>query len=284
MKHFGSLAAPATAQQLLLLAPAPGLVPSHFQVTEPDTDRYDELVGKMQRLRGSVYLKDGAIRQSQLQAGGRHVVPSDAASWHVLSVDSDGDVTGCARYRAHTIGSTFSDLGVSSAALARSDVWGRRFRGAVESDMAQARRSQRDYAEVGGWAVHESLRFTCEALRIALATYALAWSLGGCIGVTTATVRNCSSRILRKLGGKPLEFDGDEIPSYFDPQYGCEMEVLRFESNRPNQRFSRWIECIFDQLSNVPVVSPAPILETVPVYHNFTERLTGALVARAAAI
>lgn len=283
MKHFGSLAAPATAQQLVLLAPAPGLIPSHFRKAESDTDRHDDLIAKMQRLRGSIYLKDGAIRASQLEDG-RHVVASDHDSWHVLSMDQQGEVTGCARYRAHANGADFADLGVSNAALARSDVWGRRFRGAVESDMAQARRTQRDYAEVGGWAVHESLRFTCEALRIALATYALAWSLGGCVGVTTATVRNCSSRILRKLGGKPLEFNGDEIPSYFDPQYGCEMEVLRFESNRPNQRFSQWIQCIFDQLADVAVVSPSTAYDTVPVYAGFHERMAGTLVARAAAV
>jgi hypothetical protein len=101
--------------------------------------------------------------------------------------------------------------------------------------------------------------------------------------VTTATVRNCSSRILRKLGGRPLDWDGDQIPSYFDPQYGCEMEVLRFESSRPTAKFSHWIECIFDQLSNVRVVTPSAAFVGEPVYQGFHEQLSGGLRARAAA-
>jgi hypothetical protein len=47
---------------------------------------------------------------------------------------------------------------------------------------------------------------------------------------------------------------GIEIPTYFDPRFNCEMELLRFDSERPNPRFERWIEELKDYLSGVPVI------------------------------
>jgi len=54
--------------------------------------------------------------------------------------------------------------------------------------------------------------------------------------------------------------DGMEMPTYYDPQYGCEMEILRFDSSFPNPRYNRWIPQIRDHLRTVPVIrcNPAP--------------------------
>ena len=45
--------------------------------------------------------------------------------------------------------------------------------------------------------------------------------------------------------------NGLEFPTYFDANYGCQMEVLRFESASPNPRFEGWI----DQLQNYLVTA-----------------------------
>jgi hypothetical protein len=87
-----------------------------------------------------------------------------------------------------------------------------------------------------------------------LATYALAQKLGGCVGITTATVRNCSSRILRKIGGRPLEVAEQTLPAYYDPQYRCDMELLRFESSAPNPKYQARMARLADYLPELPVV------------------------------
>lgn len=240
--------------QLILLAPDGARFPERFREATVCGKRYDSLLGAMQKLRGSIYLQDGAIQPNQLEIDGRHVVRADLDSWHVLSLDANGKVAGCSRYHSHQSGVTFNELTVSQAAIASDPELGLSFRKAIEAEIGHARRSQIGFVEVGGWAVHQKLRFTTEALRVALSTYALAWGLGDCISITTATVRNCSSRILRKLGGAPLSLNGASIPAYFDPQYGCEMEVLRFDSRRPDSRFLSWIEPIFQQLASAQVV------------------------------
>src|SRR5262249_46160257 len=153
----------------------------------------------------------------------RHHLSIDRDSWHLLAMDNAGAVCGCVRYRAHESTTCFQELGVRHSALAHNPTLGVRLRDAVEAELREARRREVSYVEVGGWAIAPEFRCTSESVRTALATYSLAQVLGGSIGITTATVRHCSSSILRRIGGRPLEDASGEIPPYYDPQYGCEM-------------------------------------------------------------
>ena len=58
------------------------------------------------------------------------------------------------------------------------------------------------------------------------------------------------AQAIRERGGYALM---PEWP-YFDPQYQCEMELLRFDSRSPSPRFQSWINTIFNQLAEAPVV------------------------------
>jgi hypothetical protein len=89
---------------------------------------------------------------------------------------------------------------------------------------------------------------------MALATYSLAQVLGGCIGITTATTRHSSSSILRRLGGSSLESGGDELPSYYDPQFQCQMEVLGFDSDRPAPKYGGLVDRLRSEIRAAPVI------------------------------
>jgi hypothetical protein len=172
----------------------------------------------------------------------------------LLAIDGQGRICGCVRSRHHQKLATYRDLGIRNSALARSQEWGQKLRSAIESELEVARFREFGYAEVGGWAIAEERRGTMEALKVALATYSLAQILGGSIGLTTATVRHGSSSILRRLGGSPIEWDGAMLPPYYDPQYRCVMEILRFDSSAPEGKYLPWIGRIAAQLLTVPVV------------------------------
>jgi hypothetical protein len=254
MNLFSDLAQPAQGHHLALLAPDEGTLPQAFRKAKVDPRQYDAMLGAMQKMRGSIYLNDGAIDRSQIKPDGRHIVASDRKSWHVLSLDSHSRVVGCSRLLEHHRHTSLNDLIVGKAAVAEHPVYGPMFREALRSELEFAKRSKLKFVELGGWAVENGLRFTTEALRIALTTFALTRWLGGCIGVATATVRHCSSRILRKIGGIPLDAGSTAIPSYFDPQYQCEMEVLRFDSRSPAPRFQSWVQMIYNQLAEAAVI------------------------------
>ena len=99
-----------------------------------------------------------------------------------------------------------------------------------------------------------------------LTIYAIGRSMGGALGVTTATKRHQSSTILRKLGGQSLMAAGRPIPAYFDPRFGCEMEVLRFDSRQPAPSYNSVIEAYQGRLAEIPVLQAAflPVENTEP--------------------
>lgn len=240
--------------QFVILPPAGLSVPRIFRRIESDSLRHNRLLMAMQRLRGKTYVDDGAIRPEDLTPDGRHQSAADERAWHVLSLNGSGQVSACLRFLDESHSQTFRGLWVSGAAMARCPRQGWKLRLAVESKLQMARSHRLRFGSVGGWAAAPEERRTMEPVAVILATYGLLELLGGCIGVATATVRHHSSTILRKIGLTPLSWRDAELPSYFDPQYGCDMEILQFQSSRPNSRYSESVERLRDQLASAPVV------------------------------
>ncbi|MBC7926038.1 MAG: hypothetical protein H7039_10320 [Bryobacteraceae bacterium] len=240
----------------ILLAPAGAVVPAAFRNVTDSPRLHHRLLASMQRLRGHIYSGEGAISRASLTSDGRHVQTVDDQSWHLLTVGDGGQVVGCARFHAHSLSARWEHVGVSRAWLAKDPHWAASLRRAVEREMDQARALGMAFVEAGGWALAESIRHTPEAIKIALSAFCWAKLLGGAVGVTTATVRNQSAMILQRLGGSFLESDGRKMPMYFDPQYGCEMAILRFSDASYSVRYHKMVRELTDQLSNALVLTP----------------------------
>lgn len=212
----------------------------------------------MQRLRGEIYLEEGAITESALHLDGRHYLPGDERSWHILALDESGRVQGCIRFLPRcstTVG--FSDLAVRETPLAACEVWGHKLKLAVEFELERARTMAVDFFEIGGWALAKQIRCTRAALQTALSAYALAQILGGGVGLALATVRNQSASILKRIGGQALGGADFQLLPYFDPRYGCHMEALTFNSSQTLPGFDRQTSAMRNLLQNVPVCCPA---------------------------
>ncbi len=240
--------------RLVVVVPPRTALPDHFKKVSVDADRHETLVREMQLLRGSIYLHDGAVGFDQLTGDGLHQTPEDEKGWHLLMLGREGRVSSCVWYLEHSNTARVEQLRVRHCPLAHNG-WRGVLRRAVESELARARQDGLRYAEVGGWAVTEKSRCTAEGLLLALAAYSLGRIRGGALGMTTATVRHSSSTILRRLGGLSLEDDGIKVPSYFDPAYKCEMELLRFDSRRPSAKYVELVELLKSKLANVAVVA-----------------------------
>src|ERR1041384_5125329 len=137
-------------QQLILLAPQGSQVPQEFRNVRVDPQQHAAILADMQKMRGRVYLDDGAIAPDQLESDSRHRAPADESSWHLVTLDQLGSVSGCVRYRQHRNTVSFHDLGLRNSALAECQRWGSRLKAAVESDLAHARQRAISFVEVGG--------------------------------------------------------------------------------------------------------------------------------------
>ena len=215
---------------------------------------------------------------------GRHKLQTDEGSWHLLVLDKEDHVCGCIRYREYPREVGFWQLGVSNSALAQSDVWGPKLEMAIDEELALSRRLDMPYIESGGWALLDQARGTREALRLVLGIYGLSQILGGAVGASTVTRRNGSAAILRKMGGYSLQYQDAELPSYHDPGYKCEMEVLGFRSWAPCPRFQVWIDEIKAELRDILVVTGAAICRPWRTHaHPQTLALSNNLAAAASA-
>src|SRR5579871_6785475 len=160
----------AAQTQLAILAPAHVAISRtwRFRNVQATARRYEELLAKLQRFRGMVYCADGAISPDELTSDGRHYLAIDERSWHVLALDTTGDVCGCVRYLPEAADTDFADLWIREAAISNCPKWGDYFRRAVEQERAKADTKKVDFAEVGGWAVAEGRRWTTDPLRMIL--------------------------------------------------------------------------------------------------------------------
>lgn len=242
------------SRRFVLLAPSSTRIPALFSRMEADWTRYWSLLHEMQRLRGKVYVQDGAIEASSL-VDGRHHCEADSQSWHLLVMNAQDRICGCLRLHEHPKPVVLSELNVGHCALARSPEWGDALAGALKEELSFSRDGNLAFAELGGWALDEEIRGTTEALRFALATYAFWQMLGDAVCLTTATLRHCSASILRRIGGRSLNHHGVDLPVYYDPQYDCKMEILKFYSWAPNPRYAVWIRQMREELSRISVIT-----------------------------
>lgn len=242
-----------TNRQLVLLAPLGARIPGPYRCIEQNQDRYMELLGQLQRFRGNIMVEEAAIRPDQLDEAGRQCSPVDTDSWHLLILNH-GKVAGCARYLVHPSTAMLSDLVVKRTAQFGCDKWAKRVKAALIRELRIAREEAFSLVEFGGWALARELRGTSEAARMALVSYAFCQIAGGCFGLTTATVQHGSSTMLRRIGGRSLVADGEVIPQYYDPEYNCHMEMLRFDSRKPNPKYRDLLTGIRKSMISTPII------------------------------
>lgn len=238
----------------LLLAPPSSSDSGGLQPAREDKHLHDLYLRATQKFRGQIYLKDGAIQPWQLDSDGRFRMAGDEDSWHLLLVVAPHKVVGCTRFLMHPNTVSFDRLTFRHAPLAKDRLWSAKVRYAFETELRVARAEGMSYVELGGWALAEEWRGTKAALNILLASYAWGKLMGGCLCACTATVRHGSSSILRRIGGGGLEYRGEELPTYRDPAYGCEMELLRFDSRYPNPRFAPFLSEVEAELGESIVI------------------------------
>ena len=241
-----------------LIAPAKTTIAPFTGAVTRDGDKHRSYLSSLQRLRARVYLEDGAIPRAQVDSSGRFAMHQDEDCWHFLLVDANHEVVGCVRYLTHSPEVAFEDLWVSQSPIVQDPFSGPRLRRAIEADLCWLKDRNLGFAEVGGWTLHPGYRHTRAALDLILGSFSWSNLVGVGIGCATATVRNNSSGILRRIGGTSYESDGSELPRYYDGSYGCFMEVLRFHFGRFDSRFQKLVEDIRMRLVNQSTVQNAP--------------------------
>jgi hypothetical protein len=255
--HSASTVAHGQQWNVTLLAPALDWPPNTCEGFSVDPDKHAQILRDIQIMRGEVYREYEPIAAALL-SDGRHYDPLDEKSWHVALHTPAGYILGSSRYRV--IENAFEDLAVSRSALASSPEYGPLLKTAVERHIQQAISSGVQYGEAGMWALRPEARCSTAAVTIALSAFALAKALGGGLGITTATTRHGSSAILQRLGGSTFT----ELPSYYEPKYGCTIEVVHFDSANLHPRYQARMRRVEEELASCDRIGARSCREDCP--------------------
>lgn len=213
---------------MVVLAPprrAPG-VDAWSEVVQSHNE-HTRLLHEAQRLRGSIYAAEGAIDRSQLTRSGRHEEAEDYDAWHVLTLDAHGEVSGCMRSLQYPATVTLDEMTtLRGCRLAKAPETAMTFRLAFEALTATARRHGRPIGVPGGWAVRDDSRGGTHSFKLVFGIFAIGLAVDFSLALLTATTRHRSASMLRRLGAQPLAYNDKEVSRYFEPHYGCDMELL----------------------------------------------------------
>lgn len=221
-------------QALCLLAPAGGPLDG-FQNVIYDRERYQSLLSEAQRLRGRVYLDDGAISADDLDSQQCYVVKDDSLSWHILLRDSTGLVVAVSRmlFFSHSNGPVPIDKLHAAQLIERtSELVRAKYLCALQQFASPSCDCAPYFVECGGLAIASEMRASRNT-SIFLSTYwALSRFIGAARGVGAATERNSSADILRRFGGFSIPTqNGGSIEPFYDSVYDCMMELQGFASD-----------------------------------------------------
>ena len=201
----------------------------------PAPSDYEDALSAIQRLRGALYVADGAIRSSTLDPKGRHQCEDDHLSYHLALWN--GEVQGCARVRLHPPHKPAQDYRVHELIDRMHPRPSAEYRVALQEFISQSEKRGYRLGEVGGWAVSKSHQASRAAMALPLAGWSFSRICGKQIWIASATERNRSAEMLRRIGGWPLKLGGADLPPFFDSVYNCQMQLLCFCSDVLNPKF-----------------------------------------------
>lgn len=241
---------------LCLLAPDPELIPRNFANVLEDTHLHTTLLDSVQQLRGKVYVADGAIPTASLDEQGRHYVASDRDCWHAVMRDGYGNIRAAIRMAIHfhhkgKVG--LDDLQANQLVRRMHPSVGHRFGAALMEFIGDAQTAP-CFFETGGWVIDDGARKQTVAPVTVASVYALSRAVGGARGVGSATTRHESATILKRFGGFEIPCGKAEtLAPFFDPSYGCDMQILGFASDRVSAVFEPTVRDIMHAFDAMPV-------------------------------
>jgi hypothetical protein len=226
------------------------IVPPLNLVSPTQRCTHAESIRDIQRFRGAIYLADGAIPASALDEEARHRTDGDQEAFHFLLIDSGKTISGAIRLQFNEPSKGMEDSRIHEVIKRIPNDFRPSYDGALRQFISQVQGSDLKLGEVGGWAVKQELRRSIGAIILPLAAWAYCQLAGDAFILATATCRHLSARILTRMGGFALSHGGQELPPFYDPYYGCEMQLLGFDSRKPNPKYEPIIAELKDGLGN----------------------------------
>lgn len=197
----------------------------------------DQLLSQIQTFRGRIYLQDGAIPESSIDATGRHRTRLDETSFHFVLRNSADEIKACFRLRLMQPRGGPEEFELQKSVLRSPADQRLHYISALDQICFEAQQDRLLIGEAGGWASDKEIRNTLAPILLPLSGWALCAIRGHAHIVAIATKRHVSADLLMRIGALRVRFGKTEAAPYFDSYFGCEMELLHFDSRIPDSKY-----------------------------------------------
>jgi hypothetical protein len=253
-----SLYARLAGVNLCLIASDTRQVPGSFSNVQENNRLHATLLREVQRLRGRVYVRDGAIPPSSLDSQGRHVSPHDNTAWHIVLREESGRVLGSIRVTlyCHADGPIPLDSLHVARLLERCPASSRPdYLVALTDFIGKSRQAMPCFFEAAGLVVAPEVRSPSVTPVIMASICSLSLAFGGAWGTGAATNRHNTAAMWKRYGGFPLPYGAGTLRPYYDDYHGCEMEILGFSTDRLHPVLAPTVSDIETALRSIPVIT-----------------------------
>lgn len=241
-----------------------------------NSEDYDARLARIRRLRGKVFLADGAVTQEHLDESGSYHTSLDHRAWHIYLAGNDGEVPACCTLMLHRNVVEVQELRISELLCHIQDDRRGLYESAIQSLIREAARLNVGFGEAAAWAIDQKFRNHCASMMMIIASWPLYQTLGNAIIIGAPTSRHHTSSIEKRMGGFPLALQGSPLGPFHDAPHGCDMEFVWFDSQRPLSRFAQIISEMrshFEKLQTCPCRNePAEVHKTRKCESNSCDR------------
>ena len=242
---------------LTAIAPSTETIPEGFN-TIVHQGLYGDLIDEIQRFRGLIYARDGAIPDGTLDEQGRHYSDYDYEAWHLVLRDRRQALWGVIRvgvYLHKPRTTLLEELQLHTFLSRLSPEVKAPLVAAVEAFIYNSRPLSPVFFEPGGWAIAEDGRKGTLGPVLVASLWALGRALGGGTGLAAATKRHQSADILKKMGGFEIFIEGSPVEPFYDYYHDCLMELVGFDSTSLNPRLAGTVAHIEEYIRSLPIIT-----------------------------
>jgi len=229
-----------------------------------DPKRWRSLLTQACRIRGSVYLQDGAIRPEDLNANGAFWLPMDETSWHLLTVNDDDEVTATLRVTMLPLDAKkrkgkLPHVGASLSRASRDTLSPRltteRFLSSLWLEYGAERNH---FLVVGGWAASPTASAAGVGAELALSVWAFTRHVEAAGAICVASERHDAHGQLVRTGAVPIRAIGAQV-MYYDSAYGCQVGLLGFKVFKERRALKRVVDHLATKITSSEVVMSTAI-------------------------
>lgn len=226
---------------LVLLPPKDFNNTEYFSKIVKSNSLRQKKLNEVLNFRNQKYLEDNAINNYTKDP----ILDNEDIYWHIILINNKNKIKGSVKALFHNPGIDHYDIFnkfFNNLELNQKKY----YQNCLAQYLRYAKNESKRILEIGGFSVEKKKTNTSAMLILICSCWSISRLISNSLGLAVVTKKHNFSKILCKLGGFKLFYNGDVLQPFFDVNHNSEVEIIGFETWLNNER----IESLVEDLKN----------------------------------